>query len=249
LAVKKANGSGSAAKREKKVKIIQNGPYVVCGNLPLDKAIIVANKDGEPLAWATGGKYPAKGEYALCRCGHSNNKPYCDASHAREAFEGTETASKKKHSEQAYKLSGPGVDLGDAPPLCAGARFCHRAGSVWTLTEKSGDPKAKKIAIQEACDCPSGRLVMLDKKSGRPIEPKLKQSLSLIEDPPAKVSGPIWVKGGIPIESADGSRYEVRNRATLCRCGKSANKPFCDGTHLSIGFNDGDKRLGKAGKR
>ena len=35
---------------------------------------------------------------------------------------------------------------------------------------------------------------------------------------------------------ADGTTYEVRNRVTLCRCGASQNKPFCDATHASIGF-------------
>ncbi|MCJ7713336.1 CDGSH iron-sulfur domain-containing protein, partial [Candidatus Bathyarchaeota archaeon] len=58
-----------------------------------------------------------------------------------------------------------------------------------------------------------------------------------------KVSGPIWVKGGVIVESSDGTSYEVRNRQTLCRCGKSENKPFCDGTHIKAGFNDGDKSL------
>ena len=46
------------------------------------------------------------------------------------------------------------------------------------------------------------------------------------------------VRGGIQIESADGFKYEVRNRVTLCRCGKSQNKPFCDGTHAQIKFRD-----------
>ncbi|UCF09264.1 MAG: CDGSH iron-sulfur domain-containing protein, partial [Thermoplasmata archaeon] len=44
--------------------------------------------------------------------------------------------------------------------------------------------------------------------------------------------GPIWVRGRIPIESADGHIYEIRNRVTLCRCGWSSNKPFCDSSHL-----------------
>jgi CDGSH-type Zn-finger protein len=57
------------------------------------------------------------------------------------------------------------------------------------------------------------------------------------------VSGPIWAKGGITVEAADGFQYEVRNRVTLCRCGASKNKPFCDGTHCSIKFNDGDETL------
>ena len=39
--------------------------------------------------------------------------------------------------------------------------------------------------------------------------------------------------GGIPIHGADGQAYEVRNRVTLCRCGRSANKPYCDGAHAA----------------
>jgi CDGSH-type Zn-finger protein len=51
--------------------------------------------------------------------------------------------------------------------------------------------------------------------------------------------GPLLVRGGIPVESEDGRPYEVRNRVTLCRCGHSRNKPFCDGTHDQIGFREG----------
>ena len=49
------------------------------------------------------------------------------------------------------------------------------------------------------------------------------------------------VKPGFEIRGvtvADGERYEVRNRVTLCRCGASANKPFCDGAHGDAGFSD-----------
>ena len=52
------------------------------------------------------------------------------------------------------------------------------------------------------------------------------------------MSGPLWVRGGVPVVSADGTPYEIRNRVTLCRCGASQNKPFCDGSHASIGFTD-----------
>ena len=68
-----------------------------------------------------------------------------------------------------------------------------------------------------------------DKATGLPIEPELEPSLGLIEDTEKKVSGPIWVRGGIPVVSAEGTTYEIRNRLTLCRCGRSANKSFCDG--------------------
>jgi hypothetical protein len=54
------------------------------------------------------------------------------------------------------------------------------------------------------------------------------------------LSGPLWVHGGIGVIGADGFAYEVRNRVALCRCGASRNKPFCDGSHVSTGFNDKD---------
>nr|WP_246267868.1 CDGSH iron-sulfur domain-containing protein [Nonomuraea typhae] len=62
--------------------------------------------------------------------------------------------------------------------------------------------------------------------------------MGLVEDPVQGVSGPIWVRGGIAVTAADGTDYEVRNRVTLCRCGASRNKPFCDGSHAAIGFRD-----------
>ena len=110
------------------------------------------------------------------------------------------------------------------------ARFCDRDDGTWTLTKKSDDQKARNIAIEEVGNCPSGRLVIWDKKTREAIEPKFKKSIGLIEEP-GDASGAIWVRGGIPIESADGGQYEIRNRVTLCRCGKSNNKPLCDGTH------------------
>ena len=85
----------------------------------------------------------------------------------------------------------------------------------------------------------AGRLVVWDKETQKVFEPPFEPSISIIEDPGIRVSGPIWVKGGIRIESADGKSYTVRNRVTLCRCGQSSNKPFCDGTHASMGFSDG----------
>jgi CDGSH-type Zn-finger protein len=146
-------------------------------------------------------------------------------------FDGTETASKENYHNQPKEIDGPALKLVDIEELCASARFCHRAGGIWNLVPKSDDPEKKRIAIEEACDCPSGRLVVLDKKAKKIIEPKFEKSIGLVEDPAMDVSGPIWVRGGVPVESADGKTYKVLNRITLCRCGKSQNKPFCDSSH------------------
>lgn len=227
------------------VKITKNGPYLVSGGLPLAKEIITTGKEGIPTKWSRGEKFPQQEEYALCRCGHSKNKPYCTGTHAEVDFNGTETALRKSHAEQAEKTEGDGIDLMDAVAFCASSRFCDLGDGTWKYTEDSKDPKAKKEAIRQACCCPSGRLVMLDKKAGKAIEPEFKQSISIVEDPGANASGPIWLKGKIPLESSDGTVYEIRNRVTVCRCGLSENKPFCDGTHAQTCFNDGDRRLKK----
>jgi len=226
-----------------KIKVSKNGPYLVSGKVPLEKEVIVADDKGIPIRWDKGKKFPDQKDYALCRCGRSQDKPYCDGTHASFNFDGMETASRKKYAEQNDPTVGPDLILNDAEKLCAVALFCHRAGSAWTLTEHSDDPKSKEIAIQEACDCPSGRLTACDKKTGQPIEPNFEPSIGIVEDLAHKVSGPLWAKGGVTIEATDGYQYEIRNRVTLCRCGASKNKPFCDGTHCSIKFNDGDESL------
>ena len=221
-----------------KIKIVKDGPYLVSGNIPMTKQTIIANKAGRSVKWEEDDCYLRQEKYALCRCGHSRNSPFCDGTHKKFEFDGTETSSKVKYIKQAGTVVGPELIITDLPELCAYARFCHREdGDVWELTEDSGNPKSRASAIQGTWECPAGRLLAWD-KTGQPIDEKLEPSLGIIEDPSYNggVSGPIWVKGGIPIESSDGSKYEIRNQVTLCRCGQSQNKPFCDNTHGAIGY-------------
>jgi CDGSH-type Zn-finger protein len=71
------------------------------------------------------------------------------------------------------------------------------------------------------------------------VEESLPVSIGVVEDPAEDCAGPLWLRGGIAVIAANGFAYEVRNRVTLCRCGASRNKPFCDGSHASIKFQDG----------
>jgi CDGSH-type Zn-finger protein len=230
-------------KSEPKVVVTKNGPYLVSGGIPLVKEVPIAGKDGHPDKWELISTYPPQESYALCRCGGSRSMPFCDGTHASIGFDGTETASKKKYLERASMITGPTIDLTDETDLCAGARFCHKSGGTWSNVRKSDDPKAKEDAIESASNCPAGRLVAWDKATREPFEPAFKPTISLTEDSQRGVSGPLWLKGCIPFESADGFKYETRNRVTLCRCGKSRNKPFCDGSHVSARFSDGDESL------
>jgi CDGSH-type Zn-finger protein len=216
-----------------KIEVTKDGPYLVCGSVPISEQWIVTNPEGESLDYREGKKYPEQQEYALCRCGQSGNKPFCDGTHKKIQFDGTETASGKPYSEQAETIEGLTMLLTDAESLCAFARFCDPKGRIWNLVERTDDPEARRLVEYEAGHCPAGRLVAWDRETGKAIEPKFEPSLGLIEDTARKVSGPIWVRGGIPVISVDGKTYEIRNRKTLCRCGRSDNKPYCDGSHAA----------------
>jgi len=225
---------------ERKIVVSKDGPYVVSGGVPLVMQIITPNKEGLSWDWKEGKSFETKTqEYKLCRCGKSKTKPFCDGSHATIHFDGKETASRQPFVRQAEVFDGPTLTLNDEEDLCAFARFCDPGGKIWGLIGETDDPEARKLAIRESLHCPSGRLVLRDKKTGEEIESKLPPSIGVIEDPALGCSGPLWVRGGIRIESEDGTPYEQRNRVTLCRCGASSNKPFCNGSHASMKFNDG----------
>jgi CDGSH-type Zn-finger protein len=221
------------------IMISKDGPYLISGGIPLSLETIGTNAQGESWEWEPGKTFEVKDRYALCRCGESSTKPYCDGTHKAIGFDGTETATRASYADQAETIEGPVLSLDDAQALCAFARFCDGHGSVWSLVEKTNEAEAKTLTIHEATRCPSGRLVLHENASGKAIEPALEKSIAITEDPEQKCSGPLWVKGGILVESQDGGRYEVRNRVTLCRCGASSNKPFCDGSHASALFQDG----------
>jgi CDGSH-type Zn-finger protein len=148
-------------KKDAKIIITKDGPYLVSGNLSIDKQIIAIGEEGEPEKWVKSKNVPSNQPCALCRCGQSKNKPFCDGMHAKVGFKGAETASKKPYDKQAQVMDGPILRLKDAPGLCSAARFCHRGGGTWELTHHSDDPKARELAVEEACSCPSGRLVEL----------------------------------------------------------------------------------------
>jgi CDGSH-type Zn-finger protein len=214
------------------IVVSKNGPYLVSGGIPLITKEICNDDEGYCRSWKEVTRFPVRGSYTLCRCGHSKNKPFCDGTHALEHFNGTEHAGSEAYLRNLKTVHGPTLELEDVEELCTHARFCMRSGGIWNLTRQSDIREARDIAIEEACNCPSGRLIIRDKKTGEAIEPELEKSIVVVEYPHRDKHGPLWVRGKIPIVSADGKQYTVRNRVTLCRCGKSGNKPFCDGSHV-----------------
>jgi CDGSH-type Zn-finger protein len=219
---------------KRNIKVCKDGPYNVSGAIPLLELTVANDADDCPCAYHVGKRYPLQEEYSLCRCGQSRDKPFCDGTHEEVHFSGTETASREPYLSHAEELNGPGLIVTDVRDLCSHVGMCLRAGGIRELTLHSNDPDARHIAIEEVTNCNSGRLVAFDKETGKPIEPEFEHSIAVIEEPQRGYSGPLWVRGCILIEAANGTPYEIRNRVTLCRCGISSNKPFCDGSHRVI---------------
>ncbi len=222
---------------EKRIVIVKDGPYLVFGTVPLIEELMCTV--GEHREYKPGRDLAQAQTYALCRCGRTKTPPFCDGEHQHYGFDGTETADRRSFAERAEMFTGPTLDLLD-DQRCAYARFCHRMGSeVWTLTEGSDDPTVREEAIKASQECPTGRLVHLDKEqSNRELEPQLEPEISVLQDGEKGCSGPLYVKGGIPLISADGTEYELRNRYALCRCGESHTMPFCDAAHINFQFQD-----------
>lgn len=231
---------GSAPSGEKiSITVTEKGPYLVYGRPPLAEQFIMPDERSESWYFQQGRQFSTESNpTALCRCGASKRKPYCDGAHVHAAWDPKLTASDEPLLDGAETIEGGTLTMTDNPQYCVFARFCHPHGDAWTLTEASDNPEARELAIREASMCPSGRLTAWDKQSGAAYEYRFDPSLGLIEDISIGSSGGLWIRGGIAMCREDGSTYEVRNRVVVCRCGQSAFKPYCDGTHAAIKWSD-----------
>ena len=214
---------------EPTITVAPNGPYLVAGNLALYRRRDVQSELGEPMTWATTSTLDTKDRYALCRCGQSGNKPFRDGTHARVGFEADDVAT-GTYDDRADVVGGD-VNVRYDQKICVHAGFCGTTvTNVWEQAVKTGDTAARMQPIAMIEHCPSGALTY--QIDGLDNELLLPQALAVTND------GPLWVTGGVPITSSDGTALEVRNRVTLCRCGDSANKPLCDGSHKESGFTE-----------
>lgn len=225
-------------KHENRIIVSKNGPYLVSGDVPLSIMVILTNAEGISWDWKEGRSFDTPPEYKLCRCGQSKNKPFCDDVCKSVIFDGTETATRGTYASRAEKYEGPDLVLEDVGDLCSHARFCMAAGKIWNLVRIDGR-EARELVVRESNSCPSGRLTVKEAASGERIEHAISPSIGVVEDTGKGCSGPLWVRGGVRIETEGGTPYETRNRVTLCRCGASTNKPFCNGNHKRVNFQDG----------
>ena len=120
------------------------------------------------------------------------------------------------------------------PKLCIHVQSCVRglpevfdaASRPWIHVE-AGD--ADRIA-EAVATCPTGAL-HFRRLDGGPQEQAPDETVVV-----PRPNGPLFLRGHLRIEDAEGTVIREDTRIALCRCGGSANKPFCDGTHRRIGF-------------
>ncbi len=219
-----------------RVEVTENGPYRVRGGVPLVRTSQVETEYGEPVAWAPDEPVTVKtpDDYDLCRCGHTSNPPFCDSTHEREPFDGTEVAARNAYDDRAYPYRGGDLTMRDDRTICTRAGYCgDRFRNVWAMIVDAEDPEIVERIRGMSKLCPSGRLVTQPDGAEERDEIDYPQAIAIIRN------ASVWVRGGVQVVAADGTPYEVRNRQTLCRCGNSRNKPFCDGSHHDTGFQEG----------
>lgn len=214
------------------INVRENGPLLVWGGVTVRRESIVHSEHGEPMTYSSAEALETGDVSALCRCGDSANKPFCDGSHVPAGFDGTEAAP-STYADQSNDLGGTGITVHDNRSMCVHAGFCGtRVANVWKLAGETEESTTRIQVIGMVENCPSGALTYTLDGESTSNEPQLPVEIAVLDD------GPLFVKGGIGITAADGTELEVRNRVTLCRCGHSANKPYCDGAHNEAGFSD-----------
>jgi len=204
-----------------------NGPYLVTN------AETLRNWLGELL--------PTRPQMALCRCGESANKPFCDGAHARIGF--TAQKDSKRVPDRRDTYVGTAITVLDNRGICAHSGFCtDRLNAVFHVGEEPfATPNGARMdeIIRAVRACPSGALSYA--LGGIEIRDGVDQA----RPPAIEVSkdGPYRVTGGIPLKDGRGND-EPRNTGaslehySLCRCGHSQNKPFCSGMHWYVNFHD-----------
>ena len=220
------------ANDEPRIEVQSDGPYIVRGGLPLVGREAVETEHGEPIAWREGAGFEAGEPYALCRCGQSANRPFCDGAHATIGFDGTESAATDTAADRQETIAGTAITLyDDRGALCVGAGFCgNRLKNIWEMMGETDESTVRAQIGAMVERCPSGAIRYALGENLEPIEPPLRAEIGV------EPGGPLWVTGSVDVQRADSAPVERRNRVTLCRCGASGTKPLCDGTHRDNGF-------------
>lgn len=201
-----------------KIEFVPNGPIVVKG---LDK-----------LTRSDGTAHDKADAHYLCRCGASGKKPFCDGSHKVAGFT---DAKERGETYETKQYPGKELTIVDNVGICCHAGECVRGAKgaffSWKGDERISNPDGddKDKIIETIRKCPSGSLAYV-------LEGKLQDQYFAEEEIFIAKDGPLEVRGAVALGGPASAELISKEHYTLCRCGSSKNKPFCDGTHKKAGF-------------
>ncbi|MEL6919693.1 MAG: CDGSH iron-sulfur domain-containing protein [Pseudomonadota bacterium] len=205
------------------IRMKDDGPLVV------ENPPIVRRADGEVIE--------TKAVAALCRCGASANKPFCDGSHQAAGFSSAADHSKLRKTPISYsgQVEGTEVTISYTPVLCTHAAQCQaRALEVFNPRNKpwiQPENGTMSAIMDVMAACPSGALRV--SVSGQPEQHLTSSDMEIH----VEKNGPYHVKN-VTLDGEFNGAGASRAKYSLCRCGLSKNKPFCDGTHHDAKWKD-----------
>jgi CDGSH-type Zn-finger protein len=223
--------------REKpKIVPLPNGPYYFINKMEPKVVENLQNSKGEALSVIRG--------VSLCRCGASNNKPFCDGTHSKIGFssENREDTGDIHHpivKDKRKNYVGKRITIHDNRKICSHATECvNNLPSVFKLNARPWiSPDAagtEEEIINTIRKCPSGALSYSVDGIEYQDQNERKPMITVSKGGPYLITGGIDLSGD-SIQWAEGASKE---HYVLCRCGASNNKPFCDGMHRVINFKD-----------
>jgi len=233
------SGSSLIIKEKPKILPLPNGPYYLIDDMKPKIVEKLQNSKGEPLSTVRG--------VALCRCGASKNKPFCDGTHSTIGFSsenkvdenvGTGIGEKKIVKDKRKDYVGKKITIHDNRRICSHAAECvNNLPSVFKLSSRPWiNPDAAEVEeiVDTIRKCPSGALsYSIDSIEYRDQNDR-NPMVTVSKDGPYVITGRVELMGD-NIRFGDGASKE---HYTLCRCGASNIKPFCDGMHKVINFKD-----------
>jgi CDGSH-type Zn-finger protein/ferredoxin len=202
-----------------KIEAIKNGPLLVEGlkSFKNSKSEDIKNTDG----------------MALCRCGQSSNKPFCDGTHYKAGF--TDGKEDGRLPDEVKSYEGKDITIHDNRGVCSHAGHCtdnspkvfRMKDQPWIAPDEDDADRTKKTIKM----CPSGALAY-DAGDEHYKDQNREPGINIEKD------GPYRVVGGPDFRDVEANKPESKEHYSLCRCGQSKNKPFCDGAHWHAKFKD-----------
>ena len=200
------------------IMVREDGPYVV--------------KNLDDLRAPEGEAIQAKAAMPLCRCGLSDDKPFCDGSHREQGWKADGQADDPKGEVHRYE--------GDGFAILYNTLTCSHAGKCVDTSRAAFDPdrrpwidpsQPREVLRAAISACPSGALAW---EEGGAQDHVTATGASIRV---GRENGPLEVTGCELEGEWVWPEASTREKYVLCRCGKSSNKPFCDGTHTDIDWD------------